>query len=145
MNLTFVFYINIFCKYFQEDIKLLYMWENCKLLKIQINVHYIIDVEQFLVFFSCLLSDSHSKLQIYHLTLQMKTISGETFNNLIRYTKHASLVLISPRIHTCISLNKRILRVEHPSKMSKNITIRQVAVIYKQERGISVLPTTQYN
>lgn len=108
-------------------------------------MYYIIHGEQFLIFFSCPLSDSHCKLQIYHFTWQIKNIPDETFNNIWRYTKRACQTLISPRIHTRVSLNKRTLRIEHPSKMSKNITIRQVAVIYKQERGIGILPTTQCN
>jgi len=44
-----------------------------------------------------------------------------------------------------ISLNKRTVCVEHPSKMSKNITVRQVAVIYKQERGIDTIDYVIHN
>lgn len=52
---------------------------------------------------------------------------------------HTSDTNLAAHTHSYISLNKRIVCVEHPSKMSKNITVRQVAVICKQERGIDTI------
>lgn len=52
---------------------------------------------------------------------------------------HTSDTNPAAHTHSYISLNKRIVCVEHPSKMSKNITVRQVAVICKQERGIDTI------
>lgn len=53
--------------------------------------------------------------------------------------KHTTDINLAHYTHSYISLNKRTVCIEHPSKKSKNITVRQIAVIHKQERGIDTI------
>jgi len=53
--------------------------------------------------------------------------------------KHTTDNLAAHYTHSYTSLNKRTVCIEHPSKKSKNITVRQIAVIHKQERGIDTI------